>query len=258
VTRRRGPILAAVLVLLAAATITAVVLLRRPDGPPEFRPRFPVDGLVTNELTQRHGDEPGVRRSADWVATSGSLFAVGGMGFSGVPDGSPPDAGSRSGTDSAVFRLISRRTDFGDVRVRFRLRVSRQVTTPRTPAEDYDGVHLLVRYQSPQQLYAVSLQRRDGIVSIKRKDPGGPANGGTYVELAKAPFALVTDWLDVDVRVHETGDGGTALELRAGDRLVVEAVDRSPQRITAAGALGIRADNTEFYFADFVAGVRGR
>ena len=57
----------------------------------------------------------------------------------GVPD----DA-----TGSAVFRMVSVERDFNDVDVSVTLRVDELVTTGRTPAQDYDGAHIWVRYES--------------------------------------------------------------------------------------------------------------
>lgn len=239
------------LILVATVVVVAIGVAR--SGPDPFRPRFDADGLVTNELTQRGVDEPGVRSSRDWVATSGSLFGVSGMGWSGKPDDIRPDAASLNGTDSAVFRIVSRRTDFGNVRVTFALKVQHQTSTARTPEQGYDGVHLMVRYKSPQELYTISLQRRDGILTVKRKDAGGPSNGGSYTELATAPYPLVNGWVTVDVTVRDTDDGATQLELRIDRKLILLAADRSAQRIVGPGAIGIRGDNTEFFFRDLVA-----
>lgn len=259
-TRVGGPVnwpeywlLGVAVVVLVGLLAGGVVLIFTRSGPTVFRPRMPADGLVTNELTQHASAAQQPHRSRDWVVTSGSLFAVGGMGWSGRPDDKSPDAESRNGTNSAVFRVVSRRRDFADVRVRFALRVSRLVRTRSTPKETYDGVHLLLRYRSPQQLYAVSLQRRDKILAIKRKDPGGPSNGGTYTVLSTAPFPLLHDWINVDVTVRDTPDGSTALDLHIDGRLIMVAVDRSAHRITGPGGIGLRADNAEFFFKDMIA-----
>lgn len=120
IRRRWYGLTAVAVVVLLAAGITVLRLVE--PGP--FRPEFGPDGLVTNELTERHGDVDGVRRSDDWVATSGSLFARSGMGYSGRPDDIRPDVESKVSTDSAVLRVISRRRDFGDVRVRLKVRVA--------------------------------------------------------------------------------------------------------------------------------------
>lgn len=223
------------------------------SGPGTFRPRMTRDGLVTNEVAARGGKTKGVRRSPDWVATSGSLFAVAGMGWTGKPDDVAPDAQSRTGTDSAVFRLITRRRDFGGVRISFDLKVEQLVSTARTPPQDYDGLHLLVRYQSPQELYAISLQRRDGTIAIKRKSPGGPSNGGTYTQLAVGEYPLVNSWIHVDVTVTDAADGAVQLDVRIDGKLVMLALDRAVERIWRPGAIGLRGDNAEFYFRDLVA-----
>ncbi|AGL20825.1 hypothetical protein [Actinoplanes sp. N902-109] len=223
------------------------------QAPDAYRPHLGRDGLVTNELTERHADQPGVRRSADWQVTSGSLFAVDGAGYSGRPDDDRPDPESRISTDSAVFRMVTRRRDFTDVRIRFRLRVDQLVQTDRTPAAPYDGVHLFLRYRSSRELYAISLQRRDNTVIIKRKDPGGSSNGGTYTELASAAYPLTSNWIDVEAGIRDAEDHTTRIALRLDGRQLVSATDSSAARVIGSGGFGLRGDNAEFHFADITA-----
>lgn len=111
-------------------------------------------------------------------------------------------------------------------------------------------MHLLVRYRSAQELYAVSMQRRDGKVAIKRKDKGGPSNGGSYTELAEAEFPFRTDWVDVEVIVQDADDGTTRIALRLNGKQIVSATDSSADRVTGEGGIGLRGDNAEFYFKD--------
>jgi hypothetical protein len=224
-------------------------------------PALPGPRLVTNEYAHRHPSAPGAVLDRDWDVTSGSLFARDGAWWTGRPDDARPGADSAAGTDSAVFRATTRRRDFGDATVSFKLRVHGWVTTARSPARAWDGVHILLRYQSPQELYYASIDRRDGSTQVKKKVAGGPSNGGTYYTLATgAPTTEPTDraasdaWLDVAARVATDASGRVTISLYRADRLVLEAVDDGRlggPPIRSPGAVGIRGDNCEFEFRAF-------
>ncbi|MET7691685.1 hypothetical protein ABZT06_27510 [Streptomyces sp. NPDC005483] len=187
--------------------------------------------------------------------TSGSLFGLGGAGWSGHPDGDRPDTESARATDSAVFRPASRRRDFGDTRVFLRLRLTGLVTTARTPAQPYDGVHLWLRLHSEQECYAVSAVRRDGQVVVKRKTPGGPVNGGTYVTLATTSAAFPPDaWTEAVATATDLPDRRVRITLELAGHRVLGVTDASPGGLYKPGAVGIRGDNAEFLFRDFTAG----
>lgn len=66
-------------------------------------------GLITNQRAQSV-------RDAVWQVTSGSLFAVGGRAWSGMPDDVRPDPESRWATNSSTFRMLTRRSDLRDIR----------------------------------------------------------------------------------------------------------------------------------------------
>ncbi|WP_367319900.1 hypothetical protein [Streptomyces sp. HUAS ZL42] len=242
---------------LGLGALAGVLLLVVPSAGHDtsvFRPVFPGQGLVTNEFAYWHPNAPGARHSPDWTMTSGSVFGADGAGWTGHPDGERPDATSSRATDSAVFRLASRRRDFGNARVTLRLRLSELVTTPRTPARSYDGVHLWLRFHSEQECYAVSVARRDGHVVVKRKTPGGPSNGGTYVTLATARAPLPQNtWADVDATVTDLADRRVRITLDVAGRRVLDMTDDAPGRLSRPGGVGIRGDNAEFRFRDFTA-----
>jgi hypothetical protein len=90
---------------------------------------------------------------------------------SGPIDGVDPDTYSRRHTDSAVFRLVSRRSDFRNVRVEFAPDVARLISTTRTPPQAYDGVHVFLRYKSAQLLDAISVFRRTARSRSRRRCP---------------------------------------------------------------------------------------
>jgi hypothetical protein len=200
------------------------------------------DGLIAAE--KRSGDG-----SSDWVVTSGSLFRDDDQGWTGFPD----DGRGEGDTGSAVFRMVSQRRDFTDVDVSLRIDVERLVTTERTPARSFDGAHIFVRYQSDRQLYAVSVDRRDATLVIKKKCDGGDSNGGTYFDLSAVvpdtpvPFGA---WQRVSVAVSNRPDGAVAISADR-DGHVVTAVDSGTGcRPLREGGVGIRGDNAELRFDD--------
>ncbi|WP_199254660.1 hypothetical protein [Mycolicibacterium mengxianglii] len=187
-----------------------------------------------------------------WLLTSGSLYRVDGQGWSGIPDaGDTPD-----GTGSAVFRMVSADRSFGDVVMTVKLRVDNLVQTARTPAQNYDGVHIWVRYRSDKELYAISVDRRDGSLIIKKKCAGGTENGGTYFDLtapvrgAAIPFG---QWQQVTVQVTDRPDGSVAINA-SRDGFAVEASDTGVgcAPLTGDGSVGIRGDNADFRLAGLV------
>ncbi len=220
------------------------------------------DGLLTNEYAHWNPGHADAVTSPAWEVTSGSLFVRDGEAWTGVPDGGcgASTATSTPCNDSAVFRANTVRSDFGDVAVSFELRNERLVSTARTPALAWDGVHIWLRHRSEYSLYAASVNRRDGSVVIKKKCPGGSENEGTYYELGAGgesghplPFGAVQQ-LRATVR-NEAGAVAIAVE-RDGEPLVsARDTGLGCAPITAPGAVGLRGDNDQFSFDDFV--VRG-
>jgi hypothetical protein len=217
-----------------------------------FRPSFARTGLVSNEVLDRSAAGRAAPRSADWLVTSGSLFGRDGMAWTGPPDDRSPGPGPDAGTGSAVFRVVTRRTDFADIRVRVQIRLLRLVRTHRTPARRNDGIDLFLRYHSPQSLYVVSLVRRDGQVTVSRKTPGGPSNGGTYHQLDLAWRPPDRTWLQVQVEVRTLADGSVAITAAYDGSPVLGCVDRQAGPLRGAGGIGFRGDNAEFLLRDLV------
>jgi hypothetical protein len=248
------------LVVLALALL-AVAALVLTDGSPSvsktfaatFTPKFGTTGLVTNEFAFRNPNDPASHLSPDWVVTSGSLFARNGAGWTGAPDRADPGAGSSNGTDSAVFRLVSRRRDFSGVHVAFQLFVQRHVVTPETENQSYDGVYVWLEYTSETRLYALSIMRWDGLTVIKRKTPGGPSNGGTYQTLAQAKSATPKGrWVPITVdSVNRSGGVNLSISVNGGQ--ILQCFDPGGSALMGKGGIGIRGDNTEFQFRNFQA-----
>lgn len=224
------------------------------DGAPLWRPRFAEGrGLVSNEVAYQDARRPGARMSADWIVTSGSLFFDRGAGWTGAVDEASPDVRSARRTGSAVLRAVSRRDDFGDVSVRLRLAVDAMTATRRTGRNAYDGVHVFLRYASPDSLYVVSVCRRDGTAAVKRKWIGSAGGTPRYTTLQRVPLSCPYRWSAVRVDVRTTGDG-VRLTLWTRSRRVLAVLDRGQgggAPLTEPGRVGIRGDNTAFRFRDF-------
>jgi hypothetical protein len=224
-----------------------------------FQPTFDRgEKVVTNEFAYWSPHAAAAAISPYWEMTSGSLFADDGSGWTGHIDDVAPDAASRKGTNSSVFRLNTREYTFRDVMVTMQLNLARMVSTPATPRVAWDGVHIFLRYQSQYELYYASVARRDGHVVIKKKCRGGRENGGTYYELGSGEvsgwqFPLDT-WQAVGATVRTNSNGSVTIALYRNDKIVTSATDNgvgcAPFR--GAGAAGIRGDNTEFRFRDFM------
>ncbi|MGH3889330.1 MAG: hypothetical protein ACRDSZ_22685 [Pseudonocardiaceae bacterium] len=200
------------------------------------------DGLIAS---------PGQPASASpWVLTSGSLFRSHNQGWTGRPD----DGRSEDGNGSAVFRMVSVERGFVDVDVGLRMRVDDLVSTARTPAQDFDGAHVWVRYQSDEQLYAISVYRRDGMMAIKKKCVGGPSNGGRYIDLtppiSDRPIGLAR-WQMVTVTVRDLPDGSVQI-IGSRDGWRLEAVDHGAEcpPLRGRGGVGFRGDNAELRIDD--------
>jgi hypothetical protein len=242
--------LAAVALAVVAVAAGAILVRERSRGRPLlFAPTFAQQrALVTNEYATYNPAAAGAQRSPVWIVTSGSLFARNGHAWSGVPDGRTPDASSTSGTGSSVLRVVTRRRDFGNVSIRMRLRIDGLVD-PASSTNNWDGVHIFARYQSPVLLYVVSVSRRDGTVLVKKKVPGTSSNGGTYIQLGRQADVAFTPgtWHDVRLDVRNV-DQGVRLTLSLDGHATLDTIDRGADSppITGAGRIGIRGDNAEF------------
>jgi hypothetical protein len=243
----------------AQPSINLVTTSTAPDAPERtlFRPSFSSSSaLVTNEYAYWNSNHRDAVKSSDWEMTSGSLFTDNGVGSTGKIDAGDVDAKSRKRTDSAVFRLNTKAHAFGDVRVGFDLNVQDLTSTSETPAMDWDGVHIWLRYQSEYSLYAASVARRDGHVVIKKKCAGGSTNGGTYFSLSsevKGYPITMSKWSSVSATVDNNDDGGVTINLYENGVLAATTVDNGQgcAPITKPGAVGIRGDNARFQFKNF-------
>jgi hypothetical protein len=211
------------------------------------------NGVITNEYALWTSD-PAAVRSPLWEMTSGSLFSVGGLGWTGDPDGVVPDATSSNGTGSQVFRLRTRAA-FGSVRQAVSVRVNR-FDAPPGGATGWDGVVLWPRYRSEFALYFAYVLRRDGRVQITKKcagqQPGGDYyNGGTYFPLTPVTVAADTEpgrWYRLTSEVRDNDDGSVSIAVYRDGARLAEVTDAGVgcAPLTGPARLGVRGDNTDF------------
>lgn len=253
--RRRRAYVLATAAIVAAISAAAVALAAGRSSPAMFAPSTSgPDRLITNEFAHWNPQTPGGRISKDWDVTSGSLFVHHGVAWSGKPDKASPDATSSNGSGSSVFRVTTRRHDFGDVAVSLRLRNLGLTDHGRAAASEIDGVHVFLRWRTQAELYVVSLNRRDNLMVVKKKRPGGDTNGGTYVTLGQARYVVpYGKWQQFTVRIATTGGNLVAITVRQDGRELLSAVDDGTEgpAILSDGAVGLRGDNCEFEFKDF-------
>lgn len=241
----------------AVASDPAPAPAEAPSGVSAFYDAFDrADGLITNEFAHFNSGNASAVKSPDWDVTSGSLFIQDHAAWTGIPDGVGPNAGSSNGTDSAVFRLTTKRSDFADAAVQFSLLNQGLTTTARTPAVAWDGCHIFLRYRSEYELYYASINRRDNTVIIKKKVPGGPSNGGTYYNLSPLASNPVpyNRWQQIMATVRDNPDGSVTIALYSEGRLLVQAVDDGSlggAPLRGSGKVGIRGDNANLKFDDF-------
>jgi hypothetical protein len=221
-----------------------------PNGP---------NGLIANEYAFWNPRAMAVR-SPVWQLTSGSLFSRGGHGWTGPPDLVVPAADSSNGTNSRVFRLRTRRADFGSVRMEVWVRVDG--FTPRSRGgRAWDGVVLWPRYRSERTLYFAYLERRDGVVQLTKKCPGRRRggnyfNGGTYFSLTPARSTSRPRrgrWHRLAAEVRDHADGSVTVRAYRDGELVASVRDRGRgcPPIHGPARVGIRGDNAEFSLDDF-------
>lgn len=255
--RRHGPLRRVWLAWIAVALLatgTAAVVINMQHQPLFVDDFSGSDGLVTNEFAYFNAGNPAAVRSPLWTVTSGSLFVHDNAGWTGVPDRRLTGPTSASGTDSSVFRAVTRNTGFQNVAVSFGLLVQRFVADSSGQSPTWRGVHVFLRYQTPDLLYVVSVDRGDGVVVIKKKVPGGSPDGGTYYTLATVRGrSVVGRW--EQVRVSAVNDGaGVQFSVWLDNRLRLKAVDNGAgdvPPITQPGRVGIRGDYAEFEFDNF-------
>ena len=212
------------------------------------------NGLITNEFAHFQPTGAGAVVSSTWDMLSGSLFADGGAGWTGVPDDVNPNGGSTNGTDSSVFQLTTKRNNFGDVSVLMALNQTSFVTTPSSPSAAWDGVSVALRFASSNSYYYISVTRRDNTVVIKKVTASGETT------LASAPYTVVLGQsLQVQADVHNQTSTSVALRLVVNGTPLLSVVDSGTggAALTSPGAVGVFADNANFHFGSFTVAAFG-
>ena len=224
--------------------------------------------LITNEFAIWNPLMSGIATDATWEMQSGSVFQRNGIGWTGQPDGTYPNIDSSNGTHSSIFRLRTKRADFGNVAVDTDLRTNALSSTSATPAVSWDGVHMWLHYQSEYSMYYISFNRRDGVVMVKKKVPGGTMvngspspsdeNGGHYYPLTPEvkgaypiPFGA---WQHLRGTIVTNADGTVTIKGYIDGVLKVSVVDNGSiggPPITAPGRTGLRGDNADLEFDNF-------
>ena len=221
------------------------------------------NNLITNQYAFWGTDSLAVRSSA-WDVTSGSLFARDGRAWSGPVDAVTPDRYSTNGTGSYVFRMRSKRAEFGSTRQEVSAKInSFYGGTASRPAVAWDGVVLWPRYDTEFSLYFGYILRKDGRVGITKKCPGQVAggdyyNGGSYFSLYSERFYASTNvgqWYRIGTDAQDNADGSVTIRLLRDGKVVAEARDTGVgcAPIKGPARIGIRADNAEFELDDYVA-----
>ncbi|GAA3345435.1 hypothetical protein GCM10020358_52500 [Amorphoplanes nipponensis] len=242
-----------------AFALTGITLLCLQSGAADrtqvYRPDLSgPDRLIANEYAHWNPGDPRTVRSPEWDVTSGSLFLRDGTGWTGPPDAARPDIRSANGTGSSVFRATTKRHSFLDAFVVLRVRNLGLTSRGRMAPSSTDGIHVFLRWHSPEDLYVVSLNRRDERIVVKRKTPGGTVNGGTYATLGETAYPVPYGaWQTFRIAIENTAGRTVSISIGNADRTLLRVVDRggaAPPNLTA-GAVGLRADNCDFQFADF-------
>ncbi len=209
------------------------------------------DGLITNEYEYWNPSDPTRVESSYWEMTSGSVFASTGTGWTGVPDDTEPNATSSNGNNSVIFRMVTKKSDFENVTVSFSALHQGFTSSVSTPEVDWDGFHIFLRYQDSATLYYATANRRDDKVVIKKKKTG------TYYDLSDYNDYTVTfmEWHRIKATIKTTVGGDVEIKLYIDEVLVASGTDDGTlggAPITNPGRVGIRGDNSNLNFDDFI------
>ncbi|MCZ4495786.1 MAG: hypothetical protein JWM25_369, partial [Thermoleophilia bacterium] len=212
------------------------------------------NGLITNEYATYNPNQAGVFKDAQWWSDSGSFFAQNNTGWSGRPDAVAPNINSSTSTNSSIFRLWTKRTTFGDAAIEVDLRVNGLTSTTKTPAASWDGFHVVTRRQSSGARYYVTMNRRDGVMIIKKQTSTFAYCTLTGTEIKGAYSIPIGRWQKLRVTSKLNADGTVTVQG------LVDGVVRTSARDTGsmcgaplreAGSVGLRSDNIDFNVDNF-------
>lgn len=212
------------------------------------------DGIITSADAYWKLTDTLLARDLNWEGETGTMFRR--------------SEAARSTTNvTRMFRFWTKRSDFGDVKVEMDLRtLFYHAGDSSMPATDWDGVKLWLRRQVVNgsssanvkpALYSAEVNRRQGNVIIQKKC-GGQDN---YVVIANTPWsgspnpAKLGQWEHVGGTVHTNSDGSVTVQVIRDGAVVLSGTDAGAggcAPITAAGKVGVRGDNAEFDFDNFL------
>ena len=220
------------------------------------------DRIVTNEFVHWSPNDGCPYTSSTWDMTSGTLMIKNGAGYSGVPTAETEAVcNSEQHNNSAIFRLNTKNLSFKNVAVSMDY-MAVQHGGGGAPNNSYDGIHIWVGYQTEYALYAATIYRWDGIIVLKKKVPvaqaqcASPANDGCYYNLSNETthknLTTAKVWHHVVVTTQATSSSSQHITVTIDGSKVIDTVDNNVHGATyPMGAVGVRGDNTEFYFKNF-------
>jgi hypothetical protein len=244
------------------ATPPPTALVAGPTYTPLFSESFNgPDRIFTNAASFYSKSCPYV--SPNWEMTSGTLLIKNGIGYSGIPTSETTSTcNSQSATNSSVFRLNTVRKDFLNVRVALDYDVVKHGGA-NAQQNAFDGVHIWLGYQDEYNLYAATIFRWDQTFVTKKKVATSKvsckdvSNGGCYFnispEVKNSTVMKTNTWHHADI-VYSSNPSNESVTIQTyiDGKLVNTGIDNHIASSTfPAGALGIRGDDTEFYFKNF-------
>jgi hypothetical protein len=217
------------------------------------------DDVITNHYAMWNGhDDPNAHRSVNYEVESGTLYRQDGVATTGLPTWAQPlTADSSDGSGNDIFRMWTRRSDFGNDYVHMRLRFDgwTEGHAPEWPAQPWDGVKIWLRRSGASgsyALYTAEVSRRQGNVMIQKKCAGSDA----YTVLAQSKDNRPVEtglWETVGGGAYNDSNGTVLLGVVRDGKLVLTARDSGAggcDPITAPGRVGVRGDNARFAFDD--------
>lgn len=139
----------------------------------------------------------------------------------------------------------------GDVAVSFSL-LNRGIGPSDAPPQPWDGAHLGLRYQGECRSYYVSLNRRDGLLVIKKKAPDGLSDCGSYYALSDyVRYPVPYDqWQSFRATIRDGADGSVTIKVWAAGKLVAVGRDEGAggPPIRDPGEIVLRSDGADLEF----------
>lgn len=129
------------------------------------------------------------------------------------------------------------------------------VTVDTPMPEDWDGVHVALRYADDCRTYYASVNRRDNKVVIKKRVPDGRSTCGSFYNLSgyaayDVPYG---EWQKIRATVSTRRDGSVLIEVFINGRLAARGVDEGQggPPILGPGEVILRADAAALEYDDF-------